>query len=108
MRNPGLAAIVVTAIFVSGASGSSDASGPLTTIAKYDPPIFLDGGLWLTSLTAVSKIPGYPNLVVHVPCLRQRADSSFQDFCTPQKFSRGPLSGEYVDRTGQIMAIPKR
>jgi hypothetical protein len=107
MRIFGIAAIVVTALFVNGARVSSGASGPLTTIVKYDPPIFLDGGLWLLSLTAVSKIPGYPNLVVQVACLRQRTGSSFQDFCSPQKLSGGPLAGEYVDRTGQTMAIPK-
>jgi hypothetical protein len=107
MRYFGLAAIVVTAMFVGGASVSSGASGPLTKIVKYNPAIFLDGGLWLISMTAVSKIPGYPNLVVQVPCLRQRTGSSFQDFCSPQELSGGPLGGEYVDRTGQIMAIPK-
>ena len=44
MRNIGFSAIVAAVMFVYGASVSSGASGPLTTIVKYDPPIFLDGG----------------------------------------------------------------
>jgi hypothetical protein len=107
MRNLALVAIVVAAVCAGGASlSNNDSAGPLTTTVKYNPAIFLDGGLWLTSLTAVSKIPGYPSLVIQVPCLRQQIGSSFQNFCSPQKLASGPLAGEYVDRTGQIMAVP--
>jgi len=38
----------------------------------FDPPAQIDEYNWLTKIIVVTNIPGSPNVVLHIPCIRSK------------------------------------
>jgi hypothetical protein len=48
--------------------GGAQQHGPTLHRESFHPPVMIPGPELLVSITTITDIPGYPGLVMHVPC----------------------------------------
>jgi len=70
-------AILLIAAFVcvfTSAGSTVGAESDMATVhtMTFDPPAQIDEYNWLTKIIVVTNIPGSPNVVLHIPCIRSK------------------------------------
>ena len=91
------------------------------SMEKFDPPAELDDYNAIIGIVTVTKIPGAPNLVLHILCIRsqQSPKNTFSwggrvvgpgvvEGCGPVAIPSGPLAGKLVHEDGEILPGPPR
>lgn len=94
---------------------------PTTTFEKesFTPAIEINTSLYLVSITTIKHIPGYPNVVVRVPCFMPspppplKGINPFPSSATKSNDARGfctaqhlPNSAEMINQRGDIITPP--
>lgn len=86
---------------------------------KFDPPAKLDDYNAIVGIVTVTNIPGTPNLVLHIICIRseQSPNNTFSwggrviapgvvEGCEPVEIPSGPFAGKLVHDDGEILPAP--
>jgi hypothetical protein len=86
---------------------------------KFDPSAKLDDYNSVVGVVTVTQIPGAPNLVLHILCIRseQSPKNTFSwggrvvgpgviEGCEPVEIPSGPLAGKLVHDDGEILPGP--
>ena len=116
-----VASFIAIAGLALGAKSAPSASPnhPLLQEEHFDPPVQVNTTVYMTSLTTIRDIPGYPGLVVHVPCFvpadkpKHWLITTSSDLPTPKGSQFGwctaqPLPGttELIGRDGDFITPP--
>ena len=119
------AAVVVIAFLFLGVRVAlgAQAQPPHASVSmdKFNPPAQLDQFNAVVGIIRVTKIPGAPNLVLHMVCIRseqspqstllwggQVISPGVVEGCGPVEIPSGPLAGRLVHPDGEILPGPPR
>lgn len=87
-------------------------------VEKFSPPGVLDNYNQLVELVTVTKLPGAPGLVLHVPCIRSKISPDnptaggrtvapgVVEGCRWQLVPSSSAKGTYVKEDGEMVSLP--
>ena len=115
--------VLIAAVLVLGFQAASGAQvqppHASVTMDKFDPPAKLDDYNAIVGIVTVTNIPGTPNLVLHIICMRSEQSPNnalswggrviapnVVEGCEPVPIPSGPLAGKLVHDDGEILPAP--
>lgn len=117
--------VLIIAFFFLGLDAAVGAQQPQphasVSMEKFDPPAKLDDYNAIIGIVTVTKIPGAPNLVLHMLCIRSQQSPKntlswgglivgpgVVEGCGLVAIPSGPLAGKLVHEDGEILPGPPR
>jgi hypothetical protein len=123
MRQATAVLIVGFLVLGLGVALGAQAQPPHASVSmdKFDPPAELDDYNAVVGIVTVTKIPGAPNLVLHILCIRSEQSPKntlmwggrviapgIVEGCGTVEIPSGPLAGKLVHEDGEILPGPPR
>lgn len=119
MKHPAIVLVANFLLMGVGVAIAADSSQASVHVEKFDPPADVDDYNAIYEIVTVTKIPGTPNLVLHILCIRSK-ESPKNTFtwagrlvapgviegCRDVEIPSGPLAGELVNPDGEIFPPP--